>query len=172
VEPRHFHGGPVQHEAGHDAAADHDVLDGDAVEDPRSGLERLRADRAGGLDGVGRVVAGRVEFGAHAEEIENLPSLLLDDDLVEHHAAAPHPAADAELSLEDRRLASGLRQKVSSHETGGTAADNRHVEFDAVQKLFQIPFRDGPRDHDFAQFHSLALPFQCAASLSARRTVF
>jgi len=158
VKPRHLHGRPGDDEP-HDAVVpDHHVLHGDAVEDLRPGLDGPGADRGDRLDGVGRKIARLVFFRPDPEVIENPFCLSLDDDLVEHHPAAPHAAADAELAFVEGDLLSAPRQEVGRDKTRGPAADNGHIDIEMRQQLLRVRLDNGPCDGDFVQCHGCIPP--------------
>jgi len=153
VKPRHLYGRPGNDKPHDTVLADHHVLDGNAVEDLRPGLHGAGADRGDRLDGVGRVVAGLVLLRPDPEEVEYLLRLFLDNDLIEHHPAAPHAAADAELALVEGDPLARLRQKVGRDEPRGPAAHNGHIDVEVRQELLRVRLDDGPGDGDFVEWH-------------------
>jgi hypothetical protein len=114
------------------------------------------------LHGIGGEIAFAVFPGPDAEGLQQMDRRLLHDDLVEHHSAAPHPAADAQLPLEQGHLFPGPGQKIARHQARRPPADDGDIHFEHVGQLFVKPVDDGPRDGDFVEFHVSSL--RCAVS--------
>lgn len=142
-------GGPVDDDAADAALLVDDVFDGVAVEDGGAGLGGAVEEAGGGVDGVDD--AGAVAVGAvgEAEFFDDGQGFLLDDDVVEHHGAAPHAAAGGEFAIEQGDFAAGFGEVVGGDDAGGAAADDGGVELEAGVEFGEVGFDDAARDEGF-----------------------
>ena len=79
----------------------------------------------------------------NAEGIQQINGVLLNDNFVEEHSAAPCAAARRELALENRNFQSGIAQITGRDKSGRPSADNGDVERQMIQKFFRKAPDDG-----------------------------
>jgi hypothetical protein len=111
------------------------------------------------------VVALREGLGHNAELLQEFPGFLLDHDLVQHHASAPHASPDAELTLEKGHPMSPGREEIAGHETGGSSTHDADVYVQTLLKLSVPPFENGSRDHALVECHDFLVPIAIGSNL-------
>ena len=72
------------------------------------------------------------------EVLYDVHSLFLNDNLVEHHGAAPHAATRREFAVKLSYLQSCLSQIISSNNTRRTSANNGYIEIEITLKFVKI----------------------------------
>ena len=163
VEPPHRV--PVDDDAGNHAVVENDVLDADCVENDRSRLARAENQPRRHFDGIERLVAVPERNRRDVEVVKNFRGVVLHDDFVHQHAAAPNAAAGRELAFVNGDFETRLREVARGDEPARSRADDGDVHREMAFELFEKRAHDGARnlffhDHGFL----LSLLFFCVES--------
>ena len=156
VEPPHRV--PVDDDAGNHAVVENDVLDADCVENDRSRLARAENQPRRHFDGIERLVAVPERNRRDVEVVKNFRGVVLHDDFVHQHAAAPNAAAGRELAFVNGDFEARLRKVARGDEPARSRADNGDVHREIAFELFEKRAHDGARN---LFFHDHGFCFLC-----------
>ena len=156
VEPPHRV--PVDDDAGNHAVVENDVLDADCVENDRSRLARAENQPRRHFDGIERLVAVPERNRRDAEVVKNFRGVVLHDDFVHQHAAAPNAAAGRELAFVNGDFEARLRKVARGDEPARSRADDGDVHREIAFELFEKRAHDGARN---LFFHDHGFCFLC-----------
>ena len=156
VEPPHRV--PVDDDAGNHAVVENDVLDADCVENDRSRLARAENQPRRHFDGIERLVAVPERNRRDVEVVKNFRGVVLHDDFVHQHAAAPNAAAGRELAFVNGDFEARLRKVARGDEPARSRADDGYVHREIAFELFEKRAHDGARN---LFFHDHGFCFLC-----------
>ena len=144
VEPAH--GVPVDDNARDDAVVNDDVFDANRVKNHRSRFARAENQSRRHFDGIDRVKPVPARNGRNFEIAENFCRVVLNDDFVHQHSAAPNAAAGREFAFVNCDFVAGFCEVSRGDESARSCADDGDVHREAAFEFFEKRTHDCARD--------------------------
>ena len=140
---------PVNHQTTDPVIPNHNVFNREKIEDFSPGLHCFCNQQGYRLNRTGGIVTGLKFAVTNAEFIEYPQALFLNNDLVKHHATAPHAAAKTQFTFKKSYFFTGFGKVVGSNQTSRPPANDNNIVVKMINQFFMITVNYCPGNNYF-----------------------